>query len=159
MLIDNNGKTMEERWSSVNDDHPLPDGNIIVSVKRWLEDKEALLSRGGKIGLRIQGDTVIEALKDELNHFELIVLEFPKFTDGRNFSLARTLRKRFHFTGELRASGDILPDQLFYLKRVGVDNFVLNDKQLPFVNQVLNELTVRYQSSTDIDTTIFQRRC
>lgn len=159
MLISNNGESLNERWSSLDNEQPLTDGDITISVTRWQADKEALLSHNGKIGLRIQGDTPIEALKDDLNHFEIIVLEFPKFTDGRNFSIARILRKRLNFTGELRASGDILPDQLFYLKRVGVDSFMIDEARVPFARQSLNELSVRYQSSTDISTTIFQRRC
>lgn len=159
MLISNNGESLNERWSSLDNEQPLTDGDITISVTRWQADKEALLSHNGKIGLRIQGDTPIEALKDDLNHFEIIVLEFPKFTDGRNFSIARILRKRLNFTSELRASGDILPDQLFYLKRVGVDSFMIDEARVPFARQSLNELSVRYQSSTDISTTIFQRRC
>ncbi|RLA21903.1 MAG: oxidoreductase [Gammaproteobacteria bacterium] len=158
MLINNSGESLEERWQSIDDEQPTSEGNITISVTRWLREKENLLSHKGKIGLRIQGDTAIEALEDDLNHFELVVPEFPKYTDGRNFSLARILRKRFHFSGELRASGDILADQLFYLKRVGVDSFDLDEERIPFAKQSLNELSVRYQTSSDIDTTIFQRR-
>ncbi len=158
MLIDNKGENLAEKWLSLDDEQPLPEGDITVSIARWLEDKEALLSRKGKLALRILGDTEIEALKDDLNHFQLIILEFPKFTDGRNFSLARILRKRLGFSGELRASGDILADQLLYLKRVGIDSFDLDEEQAKFAKQSLNELTVRYQTSADIDTTIFQRR-
>jgi uncharacterized protein (DUF934 family) len=158
MLIDNNGEQLREEWLSVDDEQPLPSGAITVSLARWLADKESLLAREGKIGLRLLGDSDIEALKDDLSAFELIVLEFPTYTDGRNFSLARILRKRLHFSGELRASGDILADQLFYLKRVGVDSFELDEARAAFAKQAFNELTVRYQSSTDIETTLFQRR-
>lgn len=158
MLIDNKGESLVEQWQSLDDDQPLPEGNITISVTRWLADKESLLAHKGKLGLHILGDTAIEELEDELNHFELITLEFPKFTDGRNFSLARILRKRLKFSGELRAKGDIIADQLLYLKRVGVDSFDLDEERTRFAKQSLNELTVRYQTSADIDTTIFQRR-
>lgn len=158
MLINNSGEKLEQRWLSIEDEQPLPEGDITVSAERWLRDKENLLSHEGKIGLRIQGDTAIEALEGDLNHFGLIVLEFPKYTDGQNFSLARILRRRFHFKGELRASGDILADQLFYLKRVGIDSFEIDEARVQFAKQSLNELSVRYQTSADIDTTIFQRR-
>jgi uncharacterized protein (DUF934 family) len=57
----------------------------------------------------------------------VIAVLFPKFADGRGYSIARLLRERFSFKGELRAIGDIGRDQLYYLHQVGFDAFTLRD--------------------------------
>lgn len=153
------GHLHEDDWLHLDDEILPAETACTVPAARWLEEKEELKKHTGKLGIRVDNDFSIEEIAEELEWFELIVLEFGLFNDGRNFSSARNLRKRFNFSGEIRASGDILPDQLFYLQRVGIDAFELDEKQLPFVETALTELSVRYQSSVDIDTTIFQRRC
>lgn len=68
-------------------------------------------------------------IADELPHLSLVAVDFPSFTDGRGYSIARLLRDRHHYEGELRAVGDILRDQLFLLSRVGFNTFALRDDQ------------------------------
>lgn len=65
----------------------------------------------------------VTRLGDRLEGIELIVLDFPKFTDGRAYSQARLLRERLGYTGELRASGAVYIDQLPFLLRCGFDSF------------------------------------
>lgn len=62
-------------------------------------------------------------LGDRLNGIELVVLEFPKFTDGRAYTQARLLRERVGYTGKLRATGAVFIDQLPFLLRCGFDSF------------------------------------
>ena len=62
-------------------------------------------------------------VQDRLATAKLVVLNFPKFTDGRAYSQARLLRERLGYTGELRATGAVLRDQLPFLLRCGFDSF------------------------------------
>jgi len=78
----------------------------------------------------------------------LLELFFPVFTDGRAFTHARLLRSRFGFTGDIRVSGDFMRDQVFYLNRVGVSSFVLNDQDnAQQVIQSMDDFSVDYQQS------------
>jgi uncharacterized protein (DUF934 family) len=61
----------------------------------------------------------------------LIAVRFPKFGDGRGYSIARLLRERYGYRGELRAVGDVLRDQLLFMKRSGFDSFSLREDQDP----------------------------
>lgn len=65
-------------------------------------------------------------LAGDLEHLDLIVLTFPRFSDGRAYSQARLLR-RMGFRGDLRAEGDILRDQLRAMHRAGFDSFAIDD--------------------------------
>ena len=70
----------------------------------------------------------VTRLGERLDGIELIVLQFPKFTDGRAYTQARLLRERLGYTGELRASGAVLIDQLPFLLRCGFDSFASAQK-------------------------------
>lgn len=80
---------------------------------------------------------------------ELILIEFPMFTDGRVFSLATTLRHHFNYTGIIAATGHVLPDQLSYLTRCGFDWLELVEESAPSstLQECLSFFSVRYQPS------------
>lgn len=65
----------------------------------------------------------VEALAERVGTLRLVVLHFPRFSDGRAYSQARLLRERLGYTGELRATGGVLQDQLPFLLRCGFDSF------------------------------------
>ena len=97
-------------------------GKQIVPLKVWLAQKSTLQTRTD-IGVWIASDERPEELKDDVASLPLIAVDFPVFSDGRGYSIAYNLRARLKFTGELRAVGDVLRDQLFYLQRVGFNAF------------------------------------
>ena len=78
-------------------------------------------------GIWIDSDESVELVGHEANLFPLIAVNFPIFTDGRGFSIARLLRERYEFNGQLRAIGNPIQDQLFYLKRCGFTSFDLKE--------------------------------
>jgi uncharacterized protein (DUF934 family) len=81
-----------------------------------------------------------------LDGVERIDLNFPKFTDGRAYSQAFMLRRRLGFTGELRATGDVLIDQLVQMQRSGFDVAVLRaDQNLDFAQRQFDRFTGFYQ--------------
>jgi phosphoadenosine phosphosulfate reductase len=99
------------------------DGPVIVAKARWLSERALLLARAAPIGLLLEGGASLEEVADDLPRFALIALTFPKFSDGRAFSTARLLREKFGYRGELRAVGNVLSDQIPFMRRVGFDAF------------------------------------
>ncbi len=149
MQIIKDKQITEDNWRYIEDDAPLCTGDICVSLKRWQTDREQLLKRDGRLGLRLQPDQPVEAIAEDLQYFQLIELNFPVFTDGRSFSQAWLLRNRYRFRSEIRAVGHFMRDQMFYLQRVGVNAFQLEDGQgLESALTFLNDFSVTYQPST-----------
>lgn len=121
MALWKNGQFEANTYSSVGDEDALPDGAVIVSLKRFLAERESLAARNTPLGVLLQPADKIELLADDLPSLPLLALAFPKFGDGRAFSLARIARERYGFKGELRAVGDILFDRVAYMIRCGFD--------------------------------------
>ncbi|MBE0469847.1 MAG: DUF934 domain-containing protein [Methyloprofundus sp.] len=138
----------QDSWAFIADDAPLNADFNIVSQTRWRREGADLINRKGALGLRLQSDAVVEEVVADLSHFQLIELHFPAFTDGRAFTHARLLRSRFGFTGDIRVSGDFMRDQVFYLSRVGVSSFELNDQEnAQEVIAAMDDFSVVYQES------------
>jgi len=153
------GAYAEDVYARVADDAALPDGAVIVSLARFQKDRDALLARNTPVGIRLQASENPESLGADVHHFSLIALEFPKFRDGRAFSWARMLRTRLVFTGEIRAVGDFLYDQVNYQHRVGFDAWEVPDTfTIEMFHRALTELTNVYQPSTDGKKTIRELR-
>jgi uncharacterized protein (DUF934 family) len=154
-----NGQVCDDPYISVADDAPLPEGPVIVSLQRLRAEREALLARNVKLGVRLASDQSPEALGGDLERLSLVVLEFPRFRDGRPFSWARLLRRRLRFGGEIRASGDFLYDQIAFMLRVGFDAFELPPSitQAQF-HRALTEMSEVYQPSADGRKTILELR-
>ena len=85
-----------------------------------------------------------------MGRFALIALSFPKFADGRAFSTARLLREKHGFTGELRAVGAVLSDQIPYMRRVGFDTYAVTHgpTRRALAEGRIPEVTLYYQPST-----------
>ncbi len=153
------GTFAADNFIAIADDAALPDGGAIVSLARFDKERTALLERNAPLGVRLQAHESPEKLGDDVNRLSLVVLEFPKFRDGRPFSWARMLRTRFGFKGEIRAVGDFLYDQIAYQHRTGFDawevpeNFKIED-----FARALGEMTYVYQPSADGKKTIRQLR-
>ena len=153
------GAYAEDAYARVAEDAPLPEGAVIVSLTRFQKEREVLLARNTPVGAQLQSHENPELLGNDVGHFSLIVLEFPKFRDGRAFSWARMLRTRLGFTGEIRAAGDFLYDQVNYQHRVGFDAWEVPDNfTLEMFHRALTEMTNVYQPSTDGKKTIRELR-
>jgi uncharacterized protein (DUF934 family) len=159
MRLIKNGVFIEDAYLRVADDAPLPDGAIIVSLSRFNKERDSLIARNAPIGIQLQSHENPESLNGDVNHFSLIALEFPKFRDGRAFSWARMLRTRLGFTGEIRAVGDFLYDQVNYQHRVGFDAWEVPEHfTIEMFNRALTEMSNVYQPSVDGKKTIRQLR-
>ena len=150
MKIIKDKQIIEDNWTHIADSDEITSGDITVSLSRWKKDKSELSDHLGNIGIRILPADSIDDIAADLKTLKLVAVEFPAFTDGRAFSHARLLRSRYGFEGEIRAIGNYMPDQVFYLSRVGVNAFQLeNPEQLKLALSTMNDFTVKYQASSD----------
>jgi phosphoadenosine phosphosulfate reductase len=115
---------VEDKWAFVGDEALVPEeGAIVVSLKRWLSQRETLVSRAGPVGVAVEAGADAQTHLTNLADRPLVALVFDKFADGRSFSYARILRDRLGFGGELRAIGDVLIDEIPLMLRCGFDSF------------------------------------
>lgn len=141
----------EDPWSFVRDEEPLPEtGAVIVTLARFQANRDQLLARATPLGIRLRSDQAPSLIAGDIERFDVIALEFSKFTDGRAYSAARLLRERHGFRGELRAVGNVLRDQLAFMRRCGFDSFEIKDgvDAAAWV-AALGGLSVVYQPATD----------
>ena len=149
--------TLRPERGTAPDSVTIPEGKIIVPLVVWQNRKAELKSRT-HIGVWLASDERPEELAEDIDHFTVIAVDFPKFADGRGYSIAFNLRSRLGYTGELRAIGDILRDQLFYLSRVGFDAFSPRpERKIEDVIKGLDDFSVKYQTSWDEKAPLFRR--
>ncbi|RJF95161.1 DUF934 domain-containing protein [Noviherbaspirillum saxi] len=107
----------------------------------------------------ISPDDDFESLVPELRSMKVIAVDFPTFRDGRGYSVATLLRSRYQWDGELRAIGDVLRDQLNYMRRCGFDSFAVRaDKDIDDAIKSFNHYSVKYQGAVDDPLPLFRRR-
>jgi uncharacterized protein (DUF934 family) len=160
MPLIKDGKFVDDPFYFVPDGKAYPeDKGVIVTLARFQGEKDNLFTHHKLIGVRLASNENPQVLKADLPQLAAIVLEFPKFRDGRAFSWARMLRTRFGYKGEIRATGDFLSDQLAFMARTGFDAFeVRQDFTLEQFRHAMSEITANYQPAADGKKTIRQLR-
>jgi uncharacterized protein (DUF934 family) len=158
-------KLVEDDWTRVDDAAPLPaSGKIIVSLARWTAEKP-LLSKRGNIGVSVAANTDAALLQPDLAALALVAIPFdfiqPKpeggrTFDGRGYSLARALREKLGYRGEIRATGGVFRDAMFYMHRCGVNAFEV--KNPADALKAFKDFSLGYQGAADDPTPIFRRR-
>ena len=129
----NGERFVTDTWRTLADDAPLPvGGRAILSLARWRTEQATLAALGVPAGVKLQPGETLDEGRDDIARLSVIALVFPKFTDGRAYSAARHLRDVLAFRGEIRATGDVLLDQLPLMLRCGFDAF-----------EIVNAATVR----------------
>lgn len=150
------GQPETDTWALSRVEDALPETRpVIVPVALWMQNKE-----DGKLAPWLSSDTELTpALADDLAKSPLVAIDFPAFTDGRGYTLARLLRERFGYQGEIRAIGDVLVDQLYYMSRCGFDALALReDQHLEDALRALGAFSVSYQPGVDVREALFERR-
>ncbi len=153
-------KTLELAEGETPESVALPAGDIIFPLAVWQARKAEIVSCHKRIGLLLKGDDRVEDIAGDLDYFVVIAVSFPKFVDGRGYSTASLLRQRYHYQGELRAVGDVLHDQLFFMRRVGFDAYALKGEK-DAVYAIAAGFTTfgdAYQASTSQPQPHFRRR-
>lgn len=154
-------KTLIENPTHHADDSETiaPGADVTVSLERWHRDRPALRQHAGRLGIRIPNDVNVRELDEETLGAAMLALEFPSYADGRAYSQARILREELGFRGELRATGDVMRDQVFFLHRCGFDALELRTDQDPDeALSAFNDFTVVYQPAADETLPLFRRR-
>ena len=135
----------------------IPAGRVVVPLALWLIRHAELIARG-EAAVWLAGTDDPAPIAPWLLQLPLVAVDFPKFTDGRGYSVAFLLRSRFGYRGELRAIGDVLPDQLFFMRRVGFDSFAVRaDKDVRQALLSLQPFSDAYQGSWDNAVPAFRR--
>lgn len=153
----------DNQWSLIKDaaDHTaICDPFCILPLPLWQAQRaQGVLHANNHTGVWIGANDEYEALIDDMLDLPLIAIDFPSFRDGRGYTVAFLLRTRYGYRGELRAIGDVLRDQLFYMHRCGFDTFaVREDKDIQDALKGLTEYTIRYQGAVDDPVPLFRKR-
>jgi uncharacterized protein (DUF934 family) len=158
------GVIIDNEWTLValptsEEELQIPNGKVILPYSIWNKD-QATYKGNPNIGVWLNSDEGAELIGAEANEFPVIGLSFPGFMDGRAFSTARLLRERYGYTGELRAVGNFIRDQLCYMRRVGVNAFSFSNTEIKLDEALesLNDLTEYYQGAVDQPLPLFRRR-
>ncbi len=162
MQVIKDKQVLDDDWQlirEIDEAAPLPESKVILPFPYWKDNRDALLKQNSVQAVWIDGNIETASLVDDLSKFDLIALDFPAFKDGRSYSHARLLRQRYNYEGEIRAIGDVLRDQLFYMLRCGIDSFQLKEgKDAEDALKAFEDFTVRYQAAADDAVPVYKLR-
>ncbi len=145
MIVFDGNSGREDRWVHWDGEGPLPTAEAWTApLAQWLTvPSEA----GTPKGVRIAPDADVTALAPWVDRLDLVVIEPEGFKDGRMFSLARLLRTRLEYRGEIRARGPVLADQFIFLRRSGFDTVEIEERHLPTWRTAAARYRMFYQAS------------
>ncbi len=159
MPLIKNGAEVEDAWSFVDAESEVPStGCITLPLARLVSESDTLLASNQQIGVRLEPADDPHQIAPFLDRIGLVEVSFPKYTDGRGYSQAQLLRRRLGYTGELRAVGHVLRDQILYMNRSGFDAYQTSRADLPSVVKALEEYSAFYQPAADDQNSVFSRR-
>ena len=159
------GQVIENAWGFIAKDSDLStvlshaSEQVLVPLSLWQEHKSNLQASEKDIGVWLDSDDDAYELGSDALDLPLIALNFPVFMDGRSYSSAAILRERIGYKGELRAVGEILRDQLFYMKKCGINSFEISDSvKLEDAMAAFSDFSNNYQSTIEDPLPLFRRR-
>ena len=150
----------DDRWVTLAAEATeIPHGAVMVPLALWKARREELLARREPVGVWLAPNEEPSDIAPDLRHLAIVAVHFPKWGDGRGYSTAALLRRRFGWRGELRAFGDLGRDHVFMLARVGFDSFRLRERHDPHAAlAAFNDFSLRYQGAVDDPVPLFRRR-
>lgn len=160
MPLVENGRIVEDRYVRIAEDAPIPAGiPVLIPAQRFLKDAAEFVRWEASVGVIWPNDRRLDALEPWLAHLALVALVFPKNRDGRAYSQARLLRERYGFSGQLRATGEVLRDQFLFLARSGFDSFeVKKPSDAQAFAEAIARFSVVYQEGADSKLPARRRR-
>src|SRR5690606_7897043 len=136
-----------------------PASQRIVPLQLWREHRAGLLASGRPRGVGLDSGGQAQPLEGSQDTLALVALHVPQFVDGRPYSTAVSLRRQYGYSGELRAIGDVLRDQLFYMKRCGFSSFELEETvKLEDARRAFADFRDNYQSTVEEPVPLFRRK-
>ena len=157
-----NGAVVDDRWTLLPEAYSLTDqperGPVIVPLALWLAERGTLRARGD-VGVLLAPEDEPADIGSDLVTLPVVAIDFPQFSDGRGYSTARLLRERHRYTGELRAVGDVLRDQLYLMAECGFDAFAIRaDRDANDALDGLSDFDGVYAPTTRTPQPWFRRR-
>jgi len=158
-LILADGQLASDDWTVLDDEAAWPEsGHVVVSLARWRQGV-GKAPAGLEVAVSIPNTENVDEFATELLDRPMLLLEIPKFADGRAYSQARVLRDRYRYTGQIRAVGEAHVDQIHFMRRCGFDAFVLPESQsVDAARRKLDEFSLSYEHAADPLTTVWERR-
>ena len=160
-----NGELAKDYWTIIYNTTDIESQNtknkksIIVPLQSWNRFHNELKESANRVGIWLDSNEFANQIIGDVNEIPLIALNFPVFTDGRSYSNARELRLELHYSGEIRAIGDVLRDQIFYMSRCGFNSFLIReDQDSTSCLKALNDFQTTYQSTAVDKNPLFRRR-
>ncbi len=149
----------DDRFTAVADEEPIPAGDVILSLKRFMAEGEALLANRA-VGVLLAPGEAVEDLAYDLHRLPVVALAFPKYRDGRGLTSARLLRERYGYKGEVRAVGEVLREQALHMVRCGFDAFAPADGSDPdaWAAAAVRRYRHVYQRAADAREPAFEER-
>jgi uncharacterized protein (DUF934 family) len=160
----NGDQLADDPWTIIEaaealDDDRIPEGPLICPAQAWLPRRETLAARPSPVAVWLNSDEEPDDIAAHLDELPLIAIKFPAFNDGRALSLAVLLRTRFGFTGELRAIGAVHEDLIHYMRRCGIDSYLLSEgANVDVAKRSYNAMSGYYQGSVIDPRPQFRRR-
>ena len=143
------GRIVEDDWSYRAEAQGSAESALILTFAEWQSDRAAWIARGGRLGVVLQPADRVESLAPDISRLELVGAQFSGPGEGRGYSQARILREQWKFSGELRATGFVRRDQLFFMARCGFNSFELPDTDIEDAAGALSTFSAAYQPSND----------
>jgi uncharacterized protein (DUF934 family) len=152
------GQVVVDEWQYLGESEHQEGAALIIPFAQWLDSRDSWLARGGRLGVVLAAAHSVESVAQDLGVLALVGAEFTGPGEGRGYSQARLLRERWQFSGELRATGYVRQDQLFFMARCGFNAFELPDSELASAGAALATFSAAYQPSTDIGVRLRRRQ-
>jgi len=143
------GEVVIDDWRTLSEAAADDDSALMLPLDQWLNDRERWIERRGPLGVILAPPHKVEILAPDLARFSLVAVEFPGPSEGRGYTQGRLLRERWLFTGELRATGAIGRDHVFFLARCGFNSFELPDREIESAAAAFSTFSAAYQPSND----------
>jgi uncharacterized protein (DUF934 family) len=144
------GRIVDDDWSYLADGGSVAADSLILTLAQWQGERDTWLARGGRLGVVLLPNHKVESLASDIDRLSLIGAEFSGPSEGRGYSQAKVLREQWRFRGELRATGYVRRDQVFFMARCGFNSFELPDTELAGAQAALSSFSRAYQASNDL---------
>ena len=160
MALIRKGQLSDDEFQFLGDETELPvEGSIIVTLARWHSNRDQLCARADPVGIQLRSDEPPEMIGEGLEQLAVIALDFPVFRDGRAYSYARLLRDKYGYSGEIRAIGNVMLEQLHFMVRTGFDAFeIQSDDPVSDFSIASEDFSVWYQPTGDGRRAAFELR-
>jgi uncharacterized protein (DUF934 family) len=152
------GRIVDDDWSYLAEAEGNPAAALILTLAQWQTERDAWIARGGRLGVVLSPAHKVEILAPDILRFALIAADFSGPSEGRGYSQARLLREHWKFDGELRATGYVRRDQVFFMARCGFNSFELPDADIEDAHTALSTFSWAYQPSNDAGLPLKLRR-